>query len=587
MGKINLLFDKVRTAFYHYAGALLSSIVLAISIINLIEYSVDEPLWLLKLAFTSALGISVFFTVSFLTQRKGNKWLFNLAGFAFLLFYYFIILPGDKQSFNDSYIFVIFPIFILSHLLVTVAPYLRFDSSVNFWHYNKSLFINLFLTAVFTQFLSSGILLAILGVEHLFELPVSSNLYAQTFFGLAIISSVLIFSLFSDKGLKELEEPKDYPQILQFFTQFILIPLLIIYAVILYGYSFKILLFWDLPRGWVSYLVLIYAVLGILAYLFVQPLSATHKAKSWVSFFKNIFFFSLFPLLILLFTAIGYRIAEYGLTEPRYFVILLALWLTGITLYFSFFKSAKLQTIPLSLFIVGVLALSFPFLNVFDMSIQSQKKEFKRILELSQVLKNDKIDFDASISYENAYELNNKARYLKERGELSFISAYMSEEEMKSFNDSSTPFMDAFSNIQEDSTFRNSHYINFAAKNLSFDVREFEHMFIYQYEQNSDFTWEANTLTISTEVEDEDESSTKRSIMMSFEGEKLNITEKLDELTQKYHFKSGSDLDETLMIPFELKSVKGVLLFPSLGLLIEESGKSYSFQTMMIFINQK
>ena len=75
----------------------------------------------------------------------------------------------------------------------------------------------------------------------------------------------------------------------QFFTQFILIPLLIIYVVILYFYCAKIVINWQLPRGWVSYLVLAYSIVGIFALLLVHPLKEL-KLKSWIVIFSKLFY---------------------------------------------------------------------------------------------------------------------------------------------------------------------------------------------------------------------------------------------------------------------------------------------------------
>lgn len=177
---------------------------------------------------------------------------------------------------------------------------------------------------------------------------------------MAIFGSTFIFLLFNAKGLSNLEKESQYPVILKFFTQFVLIPLLIIYLVILYFYSGKILLAWELPRGWVTYLVMAFSIVGILALLLVYPLKEI-KAKSWVVIFSKVFYYSLLPLLILLFTAIFTRVLQYGFTEARYYVLVLAIWLATLTIYYIFYKKASIKFIPISLFCFGIFGLLFPF----------------------------------------------------------------------------------------------------------------------------------------------------------------------------------------------------------------------------------
>src|SRR5690625_7143956 len=90
--------------------------------------------------------------------------------------------------------------------------------------------------------------LAILAVDHLFNLNFKYLIYYDTFLFFLIFGSTFIFTLFNIDGLYELEKKVEYPVVLKFFAQFILIPLLIIYLVILYIYSLKILFQWELPR---------------------------------------------------------------------------------------------------------------------------------------------------------------------------------------------------------------------------------------------------------------------------------------------------------------------------------------------------
>src|SRR5690606_10472324 len=106
---------------------------------------------------------------------------------------------------------------------------------------------------------------------------------------------------------------------------------------------------------------------------------------------------------------------------------------------------------PLSLFITGVLSLSLPFVNVFDVSVNSQKNEFLKILSKHGYLTEGKIDFSKPIKYGHAYDLNDKAYYLKERNHDHFISSFMNEKENKLYTDSNMAFMNIFMNIKEDS----------------------------------------------------------------------------------------------------------------------------------------
>ena len=381
----------------------------------------------IKFTICSCLGISLMFALKMLSQRIGKELLLHISGIVFLSGFY-LILPDKKSGFTEIYIYTIAVTALLSHLLVSFAPFLEKDRELRFWQYNKNLFINTFLTAVFTGVLTGGVELAILAVDQLFDLSFHSRVYRDTFFVLAILGSSFIFLLFNDKGLNNLEQDGKYPVILKFFTQFVLIPLLLIYAAILYLYSFKILIHWELPRGWVSYLVLAYSTVGILALLLVYPLKE-ENARSWVKIFSKAFYYTIVPLIVLLFTAVFTRILEYGYTEPRYFVLLLALWLLSIVVYSIFSRKATIKFIPISLFLFGTFALIFPYLNAFSVANRSQKKQLMNILNQNQLISAGTINFSKKVNDTIRNEIADKFVFLAERKQVDFLSKLLNEKD--------------------------------------------------------------------------------------------------------------------------------------------------------------
>src|SRR5690625_4891750 len=264
--KITSILGKAAQAINRYPFTLFYSLLMTTTAIYLAEsdyLNMENNFIALKVLIVSSLGISLSFALKMLTQRNRKFKFFEFLSILFLLGYYFI-LPKNEEDFTEVYAYLLIPTYILAHLLVAIVPYLsREESEIKFWEYNKKLFINFFLTIVFTGVLCGGIELAILAVDHLFNLNFKYLIYYDTFLFFLIFGSTFIFTLFNIDGLYELEKKVEYPVVLKFFAQFILIPLLIIYLVILYIYSLKILFQWELPRGWVTYLVLAYSILGI------------------------------------------------------------------------------------------------------------------------------------------------------------------------------------------------------------------------------------------------------------------------------------------------------------------------------------
>ncbi|ASE60932.1 DUF4153 domain-containing protein [Chryseobacterium indologenes] len=427
--KFRETLNRTTEIIFRYPVVLVMAILASTGAICMIDTSNQFELYASCLKFTicACLGISLMFAMTMLSQRIGKELLLQLAGIAFLIGFY-NILPNKKSYFTDDYSYLIVVTGILMHLLVSFIPFLEKSKELGFWQYNKNLFVNIFLTAVFTGVLTGGVELAILAIDKLFDFHFNDKLYANTFFVMAITGSCFIFLLFNEKGLPTLEKDASYPVVLKFFTQFILIPLLLIYAVILYFYSFKILIHWQLPRGWVSYLILAYSMVGILALLLVHPLKEAN-AKSWVKIFSKAFYYTIIPLVALLFIAIFTRILEYGYTEPRYFVLLLALWLLSVVIYFISNKKATIKFIPVSLFLFGAFAMIFPYINAFSVARRSQRTELLKVLNQQKLLDNGKINFEQKITDTIRNEIADKFQFLAERKQSEFIRGLLDKKD--------------------------------------------------------------------------------------------------------------------------------------------------------------
>ncbi|MBP7174390.1 MAG: DUF4153 domain-containing protein [Cloacibacterium sp.] len=553
--KLKQIFGRTDEVLSEYAFVLLVALLTAVSSIALHENSryywdnysesnrqiIEQSSHVFtKFAWVSALGISLLFALNILSQRIGRKLLLNVTGIVFLILYYLLFLPEEKQDFGIVHTTVLVVSFVLSHLLVAFVAFInRREIELNFWQYNKNLFINTFLTLVFTGVLTGGIELAVLAVDKLFDFNFNNRIYFNIFLFLSIFGSCFIFLLFNEKGLQYLEQEEDYPVVLKFFTQYVLIPLLIIYAVILYFYAGKIVMSWSLPRGWVSYLILAYSLVGILALLLVYPLKE-HSAKSWVKVFSKIFYFTLVPLIVLLFIAIFTRILEYGYTENRYFVLLLAIWLSVVVLYFIMYKKASIRFIPISLFVFGLFALVFPYFNTFSVAKRSQKTGLQQILTENNLLTNGKIDFKKAVRSDIADEIAEKFQFLNERKEQEFLLNFIVEDK-KSKEIREILFHD-----------RNRWYVQPEIRNLFTNVVTTEQ----ESESNNNFSIVARRSVFKTLGYDY-----AISLALAHNNEKYEFENCVIEIEKKFPFneevvyklklkKSGKDWKEYNLVPF-------------------------------------
>ena len=171
----------------------------------------------------------------------------------------------------------------------------------------------------------------------------------------------------------------NFNKALEVFVKYILIPLVLLYLIILYVYGIKILVEWELPKGWVSYLVTALAILGFIVQIIINPVQKAMKSLT-IRLFHPYFYIMLLPLVVLLFVAIYRRITDYGITENRYFVVALAFWILGMSLYLLIAKNRRLIVLPISLFLLALLT-SFGYWSAMSVAMRSQVAQFEQVFK--------------------------------------------------------------------------------------------------------------------------------------------------------------------------------------------------------------
>lgn len=272
------------------------------------------------------------------------------------------------------------------HLLVSFAPFITNGNITAFWEYNKQIFLRFLLSALYSSVLYAGLCIALVSADQLFNIDFDFKIYghlAALVFG---VFNTIFFLAGIPSEWKQLDVNYTYPKGLKVFTQFVLIPLATIYLAILLAYELKVIAEWSLPKGLVASLVLGYAVYGILSILLIHPIRNDVENR-WIKIFSNLFYTLLIPLIILLALAVYWRVGQYGITESRYILIVLSIWLTGITAYFLFSRSQNIRVIPMSLFVIAMLGVWGPQ-SASSISEQSQMNSLISLFKQNNAFEN-------------------------------------------------------------------------------------------------------------------------------------------------------------------------------------------------------
>jgi hypothetical protein len=369
---------------------------------------------LTRLLYISFLSIPLAITITLSARR--HQWKNTLtaavwiATGALLAVYYFSIKRTPDQT--DYYRFMLF--FAGVHLLASCAPFIRLKELNGFWQFNRILFLQFLNATLYSATLYIGLIIAIQTIKFLFNVKFAFNIEMDLAIFIFSFFHTIFFLSKIPPQLEILEQEVEYPSGLKVFTQYVLLPLEVIYLVILYAYIGKILFQWTLPDGGVAYLTLAFSIAGILALLLLYPLRENPKER-WINLYSHRFYLALIPLIVLLSIGIFRRINDYGITENRYLVAVLAVWLMGITIYFLFVRKSDIRVIPISLSIICFFVCVGPW-NVFFVAQRSQLNQFQQLLNTHNLLaENNKIGRSAKIPKKDYDQLFSIIQFFRQR----------------------------------------------------------------------------------------------------------------------------------------------------------------------------
>jgi Domain of unknown function (DUF4153) len=335
------------------------------------------------------------------------------------VFFYFYMDDASKD-----YEYVRIPRYMISvaiaHLWVSFAPFLKSENVSDFWEYNKQLFGNYVIGAAYSAILFAGIGVAHLAINQLFDLDLSEKNYARLFLLLAGIFNTAYFLFHFPKDFKFDRTETEYNASFLNLCKYILVPIVGLYFLILYAYSAKIGVTWSLPKGWVSSLIIGFASAGIFTWLISYLLPEKEGEKSIVSTYRKWFWLVLFPMIGMLFIAIGKRIMDYGVTEERFLVAHTGSWLLLCCIFFVIVKSNDLKFIPMSLAAFLLVGIVGPF-SAFESSKRSQINILRESLTKDGILSDGKIKQGTATE---PIKVESALRFLEQRNAIDRIQPW-------------------------------------------------------------------------------------------------------------------------------------------------------------------
>lgn len=249
-------------------------------------------------------------------------------------------------------------------LSVFLLCFYRKGDDVPFWNFSGRTVVAMIAGAFIGGLLTLGLILFVQSLEWLFGVKLGDKVFADIPTVCMLLLAPLLFMNLIPAGKdKRVFKVPSSSGFIKGVVQYLFIPLLLLYMATLYIYAAKILFTWQLPVGWVSYLVTA-SMLGMVILLYVTyPLQ--HEQGN--SFFRKVTRWlplAMLPLLALMTVAIGRRLADYGITVSRLYLLVFNIWCYVVCIGLLLGRNKRIWWIPASfavvLFLISVGPQSIP-----------------------------------------------------------------------------------------------------------------------------------------------------------------------------------------------------------------------------------
>ena len=337
-------------------------------------------------------------------------------------------------------------IFCIVVSIFTLSFYYQ-KSDVPFWRFSMKLFASAVIAWIIGLLLTGGIALLFESFRQLFGWAVPEEAYASAATLCLTFIAPILFLLRIPKGQDKQDD--SVPNLSKFYKgviYFLFVPLLMCYLITLYLYAVIILIRWELPNGWVSWLTS-FLMFGMLAVIFMVYPQQFHPNKNdFERLLMRWLPIMVIPLLVLMSIGIYRRITDYGISIDRLYLLLFNVWCYVVCFTLFVINSRRIWWIPASFCLLFFLTSIGPW-SFTSITKRIMLQEIEEALTSSgEKLPMNKEAYRAWVDAlpENKINLNNKLDYLSDnygnsvRGHLVADSVWTYHKSIKDVGDVTT-----------------------------------------------------------------------------------------------------------------------------------------------------
>ena len=483
-----LNFNSIKNTFKRFPFTIISAILATIFLIlsTFDEYAEAYNNKMLSFGLVFVFGIFLYAFIKLFNEGlKNYYYLKNLKNNnLFKILSYVITLPilygvyelvyheNKVLEFYDNN-FIYFTL--IAALVVGTSFVGKFNYHKDFVVYVAKILRAFIISNIYSFIVFVGISGIIFALNSLFKFNFGSSVYLRV----AIFSFILfnVVTFFSDfPKVRDSFTDYKYPKAFRILLVYIITPIVIIYTAILLAYFVKILVLWQIPNNLIVNLVIWFASFSIVYLFFLSRV----ETITFINKFKIVFPFTLFPLLGMMFFAIYMRIKEYGMTENRYIVIAVGLWIFLSLIYYIFYRENSNISIPIFLSVI-ILITGIGPASATSLSIRSQNARFEKLLRENKMIAGEEIKPNINIESDAKSQIVDIVSYMVRTNRVDKLS-YMPKD-FKLSEDSFTKLF-GFSNIIESKNYLGYSYTDNLPTDselgFDIDIEGYKHL-IYVY----------------------------------------------------------------------------------------------------------
>lgn len=285
------------------------------------------------------------------------------------------------------------------------------------WNFAMHTITSFIIAQIVGYIMSGGISLLVFSLHKLFDVDVNGKCYMYILILFSVLLPMLLFLGMLPQGEEKHDRQPQSQNFLNGTIHYLFLPLLGGYLLVLYLYAARILSNWELPAGWVSWLVvtLMAGCIAIEFGLYPTRIRDGRRIDEWIARWMPAL---VLPLLMLMTVGIVRRFNDYGVTINRLYLITVNIWFYIVCIGLIFTKARRINWIPVSFAAIFLLTSVLPvnYASITrDILLKNVKTELEQTCDMPLPLSHKAYNaWLASLPEKKALEVNDKFLYLND-----------------------------------------------------------------------------------------------------------------------------------------------------------------------------